>query len=188
MLFRSKEHCVFISLEEEVESIVKNASNYGWNLGPFIDSKYLQIIKLDPSDAKSTITRIKSDLTKSLKTFDAKRVVVDSVSLFGMTFPSDLEKRVHLFELSQMIKSSGATSFLTAEVKDDNPMSSKDGLVEYISDGVISLQFYQAKEGGEMLLSMRVVKMRRAKHSRKIKPYSITEKGIVVHSELEVFS
>lgn len=183
----NKEHCVFITLEESTESIIKNAQNFGWELEPYIKSKHLALIKLDPADAKSTVTRLKSELPKFLKSFKTERVVIDSISLLTMMFPTESEKRIRLFELHQMIKKSGATAFLTAEVKDENPMSSKDGLVEYISDGLIVLQLGVPKEAREMMMTLRVVKMRRLPHSRKIKPYSITGKGIVVHSELEVF-
>jgi KaiC domain protein len=181
------EHCVFISLEEDADSIIKNAENFGWFIKPYIKSKHLHLIKLNPADAKSTVTKIKSELPRFLKSQDAKRVVVDSVSLFNMMFHDETERRIHLFDLHQMIKKSGATTFLTAEVKDENPLSSKDGLVEYVSDGVIILQFTEPKETREMTLNLRVVKMRRLKHSRKIKPYTLTENGVVVHSELEVF-
>jgi len=183
----NKEHCVFISLEEDVDSVVKNAANFGWDLQPYIKSRHLSVIKLNPADAKSTVTKLKSELPKFLKSFDTKRVVIDSVSLFTMMFTPETEKRIRLFELLQMIKKSGATAFLTAEVKDENPMSSKDGLVEYVSDGLITLQFCEPKNAQEMSLILRIVKMRRLPHSRKIRPYRITDKGIVVHSELEVF-
>jgi KaiC domain protein len=181
------ERCVFISLEEEPESIIRNADNYGWEIAPYIKSKHLQLVKLNPADAKSTVTKIKSELPKFLKEHKVKRVVLDSISLFNMMFKDEVERRIHLFDLHQMIKKSGATTFLTAEVKDENPTSSRDGLVEYVSDGVIILGFNEKKESSEITLNLRILKMRRLRHSRKIKPYSITEKGIVVHSELEVF-
>jgi KaiC/GvpD/RAD55 family RecA-like ATPase len=76
---------------------------------------------------------------------------------------------------------------MTAEVKDDNPMASRDGLIEYIADGVISLRYDEPKERSEIQLTLRIVKMRRINHSRRVKPYSITNKGIEVHSGAEVF-
>src|SRR3990170_8423909 len=81
---RKNEPCIFISLEEDRDSIVKNASAFGWDLGPSIDKKKLGLFKLEPSDAKTTITRIKSELPKFVKTFGAKRVGLASVSLLNM--------------------------------------------------------------------------------------------------------
>jgi KaiC domain protein len=184
---RAGEPCIFISLEEDKDSITKNAAAFGWDISKAIESKKLGLFKLEPSDAKTTVTRIKSDLPKFIKSFGAKRVVIDSVSLLNMMFEDDTERRTNLFNLCQLLRSTGATTLLTAEVKDDNPRSSRDGLAEYTADGVVLLQSDEAKEGGEVQLTVRILKMRRTGHSRRVKPYSITDKGIIVHAGADVF-
>jgi KaiC domain protein len=184
---RQAEPCIFISLEEDKDSIMKNAATFGWDLTPALEAKKLGIFKLEPSDAKTTIMRIKSDLPKFVKSFGAKRVVLDSVSLLNMMFSDENERRSNLFNLCQLLRTTGATSVLTAEVKDDNPRSSRDGLAEYTADGVLLLQSDENKEGGEVQLTIRIMKMRRTAHSRRVKPYSITDKGIVVHAGADVF-
>src|SRR2546425_1065317 len=90
------------------------------------------------------------------------------------------------FLMQGLINGEKATFISTAEVKDDNPRSSRDGLVEYVSDGVIGLRFNE-RENGEVQLVMQVIKMRRLKHPRSVKPYSITEQGLEVHGDMEVF-
>ena len=102
-------------------------------------------------------------------------------------FEGESEKRTNLFALCGQIKDSGATALFTAEVKDDNPHVSRDGLVEYVADGVLLLRYKESDDGGEIQLAIRIIKMRRAKHSRRIKPYSITSNGIEVHTQSEVF-
>jgi KaiC domain protein len=184
---KTGEPCIFISLEEDKDSIAKNAAAFGWNLSEAIEKKQLGLFKLEPSDAKTTITRIKSELPKFVKSFGAKRVVLDSVSLLNMMFSDDNERRSNLFNLCQLLRSTGATTLLTAEVKDENPRSSRDGLAEYTADGVLLLQSEENKEGGEVQLTIRILKMRRTAHSRRVKPYSITDKGIVVHAGADVF-
>jgi KaiC domain protein len=184
---RNGEPCIFISLEEDKDSITKNAAAFGWDLSKALQSKKLGLFKLEPSDAKTTVTRIKSDLPKFIKTFGAKRVVVDSVSLLNMMFADDTERRSNLFNLCQLLRTTGATTLLTAEVKDENPRSSRDGLAEYTADGVVLLQSDEMREGGEVQLTIRVLKMRRSAHSRRVKPYSITDEGIVVHAGADVF-
>jgi len=184
---RQAEPCIFISLEEDKDSIMKNAATFGWDLTPALEAKKLGVFKLEPSDAKTTIMRIKSELPKFIKSFGAKRVVLDSVSLLNMMFSDENERRSNLFNLCQLLRTTGATSLLTAEVKDDNPRSSRDGLAEYTADGVLLLQSDENKEGGEVQLTIRIMKMRRTAHSRRVKPYSITDKGIVVHAGADVF-
>lgn len=184
---KNNEPCIFISLEEDKDSITKNAASFGWDLAEPLDKKKLGLFKLEPSDAKTTITRIKSELPKFVKSFGAKRVVVDSVSLLNMMFSDENERRSNLFNLCQLLRSTGATTLLTAEVKDDNPRSSRDGLAEYTADGVLLLQSDENRESGEVQLTIRILKMRRTPHSRRVKPYSITDKGIVVHAGADVF-
>ncbi|OGS52589.1 MAG: KaiC domain-containing protein [Euryarchaeota archaeon RBG_13_61_15] len=184
---KKDEPCIFISLEEDKDSILKNAAAFGWDLSGAIDKKKLGLFKLEPSDAKTTITRIKSELPKFVKSFGAKRVVLDSVSLLNMMFSDENDRRSNLFNLCQLLRSTGATTLLTAEVKDENPRSSRDGLAEYTADGVLLLQSEEKAEGGEVQLTIRILKMRRTTHSRRVKPYSITEKGVVVHAGADVF-
>jgi KaiC domain protein len=181
------ENCIFISLEEDKDSVVKNASSFGWDLATPVADKKLGLFKLEPSDAKTTVTRIRSDLPKFVKSFGARRVVIDSVSLLNMMFPDESDRRSNLFNLCQLLRSTGATSILTAEVKDENPRSSRDGLAEYTADGVLLMQSDENKESGEVQLTVRVLKMRRTAHSRRVKPYSITDKGLVVHAGAEIF-
>ncbi len=178
---------IFISLEENEEAVKKNATSYGWDIQPYLDDGTLTLVKLEPADAKNTIHRIKAELPEYIRTHGVKRVVFDSVSLLSMMFDSEAEKRSSLFSLCGQIKNSNATAMLTAEVKDDNPSVSRDGLVEYVADGVVLLRYKESEDSSDVQLSLRIVKMRRTKHSRRIKPYSITGKGIEVHAEAEVF-
>ena len=177
---------IFISLEEDVDSVVANAASFGWDLRTYLREQKLHIVKLEPADAKTTVTRIKSELPEFIRKSGATRVAIDSVSLLNMMFADDAERRARLFGLCQQLRSTGATCVFTAEVKDDNPRSSRDGLVEYVSDGVIGLKFNE-RENGEVQLVLQVIKMRRLRHPRSIKPYSITDEGLDVHGDMEVF-
>ncbi len=172
---------IFISLEEDRESILADAEAHGWDLRSKLEGKQLEIVKLEPTDAKVTIQRIKSELPEFIKKFGASRIVFDSISLLNMLFDNDHDRRTNIFNLSQMVKRTGATLLMTAEVKDDNPFASRDGLIEYVADGVISLRYLEMQSRNELMLSLRIIKMRRTEHSRKITPYSITNKGLEVH-------
>jgi KaiC domain protein len=181
------ENCIFISLEEDTKSILKSAETYGWNMQKYFDEQKLGLYKLEPADAKNTVTRIKSELPTVIKESKASRVVVDSVSLLNMLFETEQERRTTLFNLCQLLRSSGCTALLTAEVKDDHPNVSRDGLVEYTVDGVILLKYEEPPNASEGKLSLRILKMRRAEHSRRIKPYSIGKNGITVHAGSDNF-
>ncbi|HKZ63789.1 MAG TPA: KaiC domain-containing protein [Thermoplasmata archaeon] len=178
---------IFITLEEDVESILRTAAAYGWDLRSHVEDESAALIKLEPADAKVTATRVRAEIPAFIRSFGAQRIAIDSVSLLTMMFPDEAERRTRLFALCDQIRKTGATAVMTAEVKDENPRSSRDGLVEYVSDGVISLRLVE-RSNGEVQPAVQVVKMRRSAHSRNIKPYSLTDVGIVVHTEAEVFA
>jgi len=179
------EKCIYISLEEDKDAIVTTARSYGWDLEQHIDSEKVVIEKLSPADAEATIHKLKSDLPRFIKSFGAERIAIDSVSLLNMLSEDQQQKRERLFGLCQMVKDTGATTLLTAEVKDDNPRSSRDGLVEYTVDGVILLRY--DFDSDDVQTSIQVIKMRRIQHSRSVKPYEITDSGIKVLTEGAVF-
>lgn len=177
---------LFISLEEEPASIVETGEAFGWPLAKARADKTLTIVKLEPADARATVSRVKGELPDALRSLGARRLVVDSVSLLNMMAGDDAERRAQLFSLCRQIREAGATALLVAEAREGNPRASRDGLVEYVSDGVISLQF-NMKDNREDRLMIQVVKMRRQRHSRVVRPYAIGERGITVLSEAEVF-
>ncbi|MDP8012218.1 MAG: ATPase domain-containing protein [Thermoplasmata archaeon] len=183
----NNEKCIIISLEEERNSILESAENFSWNFSKFEKDGDLKIIKLDPEDAKSTLTRIESDISNEIKDFGATRVVFDSATLLTMMFNEEHEKRHVLFSLSSAVKNGGATSIFTGEVNANNHMVSKDGLLEYVVDGVISLDIIPVKERYEYRLVLQILKMRRTSHSRLVHPFYIKENGLEVLASLDLF-
>ena len=184
---KNDEKCIFISLEEDEKSLIESAAMFGWDFKKYMESRKLVLVRLEPSDAKTTVSRVRSDLPVYIKNFGASRVVLDSVSLLSMMFSSDIERRMALFTLCNIIKSTSATAIFTAEASEDKPTMSRDGITEYVVDGVIVLQQLRMLERGESQLCLQVMKMRKTPHSRRIKPYSITSQGIVVHIDAEIF-
>src|SRR3989441_7715939 len=89
----NQERGIFISLEEDTDSIVASAAGFGWDLATPLKEKRLAIVKLEPADAKTTVTKVRSELPKFVKDFGADRVVVDSVSLLNMMFTDRVERR-----------------------------------------------------------------------------------------------
>ena len=187
---KNGENCVYISLDEDENELIETAKNSGWEIKPYIDENKLALIKLDASDIKASITQIQSDLPRLIKSFQPQRVVIDPITLLEMLFTDESERRVHLFNLCQMIESSGSAVMLITETDKDNPYSSKFGLAEYLADGVIVMRYLRAdklENLREAQLAIEIVKMRRIEHSREIRPYDITDRGIVVHSETGIF-
>ncbi len=184
---RRNERCVYISLEEDEEDIIKTAEMFGWELKPYIENKKLALIRLSAQNIKVVIDRMEKDLPKLFKSFNTTRLAVDPITLYEMLFDKETERRDHVFNFANMIKKLGITAILTSEIHMGNPYYSKYGLIEYVTDGVILLRQVRDNCMKSITTAIEILKMRRVDHSREIKPYSITSEGIVVHSESEVF-
>jgi KaiC/GvpD/RAD55 family RecA-like ATPase len=72
---------------------------------------------------------------------------------------------------------------LTAEADPLHPEVSRDGLSEYVADGVLLLGYRTGADGHRVGLSLRVLKMRRTAHVRTVQPYSIGANGIAVDAK-----
>jgi KaiC domain protein len=178
---------LFITLEEDEDAIVQNALSFGFELQPYIDQQLLGIFKVQPSEARKSIERIKSELPDLIAKSGVSRLVMDSISLLTMMFENTGEMRETLFGICQAIKKSGATAIFTAEARPENPNISRDGIVEYVSDGVIVLYYIENLTGSsEIQTFIKILKMRRTAHSRKIKPYTLGKNGITVLTKAEV--
>ncbi len=184
---QNDENCVYISLEESEENLIKTALIYGWDLRPYIESKKLTLINLNTMNFKAMINRFESDLPKLLKSLNIKRLAIDPITLYEMLYDTESERRDHLFNFAQVIKETGITAVMTSEISHENPYYSKYGLIEYITDGVIILRQVRHADMGAVTTFIEVLKMRHIEHSKEIKPYSITNRGIVVHSGSGVF-
>jgi len=182
------ENCIYISLEESEENIIKTASIFGWDLKPFITNKKLVLIRLSAMNIKITANRVENDLPKLFESFGVKRLAIDPITLYEMMYESESERREHLFNFAEKIREHGITVIMTSETSNNNPYNSKFGLIEYIADGVIILRQVRQTELRAVTTVIEVSKMRRIDHSKDIKPYVISKNGIVVHTVAEFFT
>ncbi|MDI9610203.1 MAG: KaiC domain-containing protein [Archaeoglobaceae archaeon] len=180
---KNGESGIILSFDEDEESILRNAKSIGLSLENF---KNLQIIRLEALTVKKSFERIESELPELIRNLNANRMLIDSISVLETLF-SDHERYQILSSMKRIMKFSGVTAIFTSEADKYLPTASKYGILEYICDGMICLKMIRKSELDEPTLGLEVVKMRGIKHSRKPKPYMITERGIVVYEEAEVF-
>jgi KaiC domain protein len=177
------EKAVYLSLEEDAPQLLATARQFGWSLDDAVSKGQLRIVRLDPKETKQNLARLQSELAKELQGLGAARIVIDSVSLLNMLSDDEPSRRATLFALAGACKSSGATSVFTAEADPNHPGVSRDGLSEYVADGVILLSSSSGEEGRRVGLALRVLKMRRTAHARSVQPYRIGPQGITVDAQ-----
>ncbi len=123
---------------------------------------------------------ILSEVKEIVKEINAKRVVLDPINLFLMLFDDEDERRMALATLSEHLAKLGCVSLLLCEVQEQTMDISRYGFEEFVVDGVLAM--YNMNQGQSFLQGITVRKMRGVKHHREIRPYEITDQGIVVYS------
>ncbi|HYA70952.1 MAG TPA: ATPase domain-containing protein [Thermoplasmata archaeon] len=174
---------VFLSLEEDVAPLLESARQFGWPVDTYLRSGMLKVLRIDPKETRQSLHRIQGELGKELLGLAARRIVVDSVSLLNMLSDDESGRRSTLFALAAACRESGATTVLTAEADPLHPEVSRDGLSEYVADGVLLLGYRTGADGHRVGLSLRVLKMRRTAHVRSVQPYAIGQSGISVDAK-----
>lgn len=187
---RSGKSCLYISANHSEKELLEKSLRYGWDFQPFIDNRQLALMHIPPvrltqkggelhlvSDYLDELPRVVSEIKTEV-------VVIDSITDFLMLCKSEIESRSRLLNLFQIISAGGSTAFITAESHLNS--STKHGIVEYVSDGLIVLRRVQSTDLSEIVHVIQVAKMRWRQHLREIRQYDFTDKGIVVYSRYNV--
>jgi len=177
---------VYITLEESAQAVERAAEEKGWAFREYLDEGRLAIVDLDPIEMANSLTSIRGDLPRLISDFGADRLVLDSVSLLEMMYDSQAKRRTEIFDFTKSLKRAGVTTMLTSEASDRDPYTSKHGIIEYLTDAVFVLQYVRS-EFGETRLAVEIQKIRNANHSRETKPYEITDEGISVYRQADIF-
>ncbi|MFB6267845.1 MAG: KaiC domain-containing protein [Halodesulfurarchaeum sp.] len=181
------ERAVFISLEESRERILQTAREKGWEFEAAEAAGDLAVIDLDPVDMANSLTSIRNELPRLVEDFGASRLVLDSVSLLEMMYDQQATRRTEIYDFARSLKEAGVTTMLTSEADEDNPYASRYGIIEYLTDAVFVLRYVRPDDFRETRLAIEIQKIRDANHSRETKPYEITNTGISVYRQANIF-
>jgi len=184
---RNGEHAVYITLEQSQESIIDTAEEKGWPFEEYVDEGRLAVVALDPIEMANSLSSLRNDLSRLITDFGAERLVLDSVSLLEMMYDHPSKRRSEVFDFTRSLKRAGVTTLLTSEASEESPYKSKHGIVEYLTDAVFVLQYVRPSDFRETRLAVEILKIRDANHSRETKPYEITDTGISVYRQANIF-
>ena len=183
----SDRRAVYITLEQTRESILATAEEKGWSFREHVDAGRLAVVALDPIEMANSLASIRNDLSRLIESFGADRLVLDSVSLLEMMYDHPAKRRSEVFGFTRSLKQAGVTTLLTSEASSETPYASRYGIVEYLADGVFVLQYVRGSDFRETRLAVEIQKIRDANHSRETKPYEITNTGISVYRQANIF-
>ena len=172
------ESCLYTTFEEKKDEFYVNMLELGWDLKAYEDQGKFFFLEYTPEKVKTMLEEGGGIIEGLVLRKGVKRVVIDSITSFGLLFENDLEKRTSALELYNMLRKWNCTSLLTYERDPFRDTRTTSRILEFESDSVIILYFVRNKEKRERYLE--ILKMRGTNHSTNIYPFSIQEGGIVV--------
>ena len=114
-------------------------------------------------------------------------IVLDSLTAISSTFQGKEQSyRFYVERLFRFFEKIGATTFLITETQQIPEVFSPTGVEEFLADGVIVI--YNIRRQNTRQTAIEVLKMRGIKHQKKIVSMNITDKGIVVYPNKEIYS
>ena len=181
------ERAVYITLEESDQRVINSATEKGYAFDEYVDEGRLAVVDIDPVEMANSLTSIRSELPRLVDEFGASRLVLDSVSLLEMMYDDRATRRNEIYDFTKSLKNAGVTTMLTSEASEDNAYASRHGIVEYLTDAVFVLQYVRPSDFRETRLAVEIQKIRDANHSRETKPYEITNEGLSVYRQANIF-
>lgn len=190
--------CLYLTLEENEEKLVGHMEDFGWNARELIKKGKLKILRINPFDitrnVDAMLAKQKGELLIDVDPVLLPKeysnpdfIVIDSLTAIASAFTGkDDSYRIYIEQLFRFLEKIGATSFLITETEQVPKIFSTTGVEEFLADGVVVL--YALKHGNVRENALEILKLRGANHKKNIVAMQITDKGIVVYPEQEVFS
>jgi KaiC/GvpD/RAD55 family RecA-like ATPase len=189
---------VYITLDEAPEQIKKNMSNFGWNLDKLEREKKLIFINVSPVRVMPTeragliqlgmkefkLVKLLEAIRVGVEEIQAKRVVIDPVTIFTLQYPDEIERIYAMRDLIADFRKDGCTNLLISELKGTG-LEREHQFEEYLVQGVILLRIVM--KGDKLTRMFQVEKMRGLAVDNQPRPYNIIESGIEVYPTLTVF-
>jgi KaiC/GvpD/RAD55 family RecA-like ATPase len=183
---------IYVTTEEREEDIKNDIkSMFYWDLEEMEKKGLLKFLSIRPEIPLKVISgediakvvrlymyELISKIEEAVKDFGASLLVVDSLSLVESFIRDEYLKKVALMQFIDRLKELGVTSLLTGAIPEGEEILSTSGIIEFLVDSVIKLDFVPVAEEFKRTLTIR--KMRRTDHSIYIHPFEITKTGIKI--------
>ena len=170
--------------EERPQEYAGRAASIGLDFETAQHDGRLKILYLRPLDL--SVDETVREIIDAVKSSGAKRLVIDSLAGFEMAlapgFRTDF--RESLYRMIGALTRIGVTILTTVEVEESfTELLYSTYSISFLSDDIIRLRYVEID--GRLRKVLVVVKMRGGDHSKDIREYEITSKGMVVGDRLK---
>jgi circadian clock protein KaiC len=180
---REGEPGIVAVFEERPDEYTGRANTFGLDLHTPIHDGILRVIYLRPLDL--SVDETMQEILDAIKQTGAKRLVIDSLAGFEMAlapgFRTDF--RESLYRMIFALTGIGLTILSTVEMGESfTELDFSTYSISFLTDDVIRLRYVEIE--GQLRRILMVIKMRGSAHSKDIREYEITSKGVVIGERL----
>ena len=181
---RQGEAAIMALFEERPAGYLDRADGFGLNLKSPEQAGKLEMLYLRPLDL--SVDETMQAILDAIERVGATRLVIDSLVGFEMAlapgFRADF--RESLYRMIGALTGAGVTILSTVEVEDTfTAMPLSHYTISFLTDDIIRMRYVEID--GQLRKVMVVVKMRGGNHSKDIREYVITDKGVVIIGPLQ---
>lgn len=165
---------IFISFEETRERLITSSRGMGWDIQEQIDNGNIEIVYIPQTEilVEKHLEMIKECVEK----FGAKRIAVDSASVFVHKITDPQAVREKVFQLATIVQMAQGVGFFTIDIFYGTNQISRFGVEETVVDGIILLT---SKEiGAERERFLEVYKLRNTAHANSRRSIVIGHDGL----------
>jgi len=176
---RQGEPGIMAIFEERPEGYARRAATFGLNLKAAEQAGTLETLYLRPLDL--SVDETMQEILDAINRVGAKRLVIDSLVGFEMAlapgFRADF--RESLYRMIGALTGAGVTILSTVEVEDTfTGLPFSHYAISFLTDDIVRFRYVEID--GQLRKVVVVIKMRGGNHSKDIREYVITKKGVVV--------
>ena len=192
---KNGEKCLFLTLDKQVEGLLVQAKNIGFDFQPAIEKNLMKFLYLNINKKF-----VYESMTNEILSGQYSRIVLDSITplsempiFIRNTEDSSLDinmvnteelpeganlptRRLHLRFIMSALESSKSTALVTSELPVGSSLLSRDGISEFLADGVITLSLDPTMDRRKLS----IMKMRNTKHTLKPQDIIIETGGIKI--------
>jgi circadian clock protein KaiC len=182
---------VYVSLEEDIESLIQQSERLGIPLKELVDDNKIWLLKIDVNlvQGEEAVQKILDpNFVAKIRDFGAKRLVLDSLSMaLHLSHNYQLGPRGATASLMSTFKKMGCTTMFVHEREKGEETEIQYGFQDMVCDGIIYLQLIRRKEAAEFYRGLTILKMRKTNHGKGTYPFHIEAGGIRVYPDQRVF-
>ncbi|MHA2169853.1 MAG: ATPase domain-containing protein [Candidatus Kariarchaeaceae archaeon] len=192
-ILQEDEPGIYVSFDESLENVRNDALSYGWDLKGLEDQNLLAMIdgyseragvaSKEKYTIKMEVDELLNELIGLIDSIGAERVVIDSITAIALGLDSETTRRKEILKLSAVMTALTCTTLMISEMKEEAEIS-RFGVEEFMAQGVLTLKYQFGTYGRR---SLQVRKMRGVKHSLKELPFLISNDGLSVYPEEELY-